>query len=164
MPSDEPPQIQLTHVRLLVTEYEACYRFYRDVFGFPVTWGDESTGYADFDAGDATLALYDRTAMADAVDTEDLPADEPQQDAVAVIFSVDNVDDAFERFRSNAFERIRGDGIEAPRDDTNDGFGDEVDVVTEPHDQPGWGIRVAHVRDPDGTLLEINEPLEGGMQ
>ena len=155
MPSDKAPQIALTHVRLLVTEYEACYRFYRDVFGFPVAWGDESTGYVDFDAGDATLALYDRTAMADAVGTDDLPIDEPQQDDVAVIFSVDSVDDVFDTLSDEA--------IETPRDEAIERYGDDVDVVTEPHDQPGWGIRVAHVRDPEGTLLEINEPLDGGM-
>jgi lactoylglutathione lyase len=30
-------------------------------------------------------------------------------------------------------------------------------VVTEPHDQPTWEIRVAHLRDPDGNLFELDE-------
>lgn len=34
--------MQLTYVRLLVDDYEACFRFYRDVMGFGVTFGDES--------------------------------------------------------------------------------------------------------------------------
>jgi hypothetical protein len=33
--------------------------------------------------------------------------------------------------------------------------------VGAPQDRPEWGIRVAHVRDPDGTLVEVNEPIEG---
>lgn len=24
---------------------------------------------------------------------------------------------------------------------------------------PDWGIRTAHLRDPDGNLIEINQPL-----
>jgi predicted enzyme related to lactoylglutathione lyase len=31
--------------------------------------------------------------------------------------------------------------------------------VTEPSDQPGWGIRVAHFRAPEGNLMERAEPL-----
>jgi hypothetical protein len=31
--------------------------------------------------------------------------------------------------------------------------------VTEPKDQPNWGIRTAHLRDPDGNLIEINSPM-----
>jgi catechol 2,3-dioxygenase-like lactoylglutathione lyase family enzyme len=33
-------------------------------------------------------------------------------------------------------------------------------------DRPDWGIRVAHLRDPDGNLVELVEPLraeEGGV-
>lgn len=107
---------------------------YRDVLGFEVTWGDDEGGYADFDSRDVTLALFDRSAMAEAIDA---PHDTTAGgDEVAVIFGVDDVDTVFDRLQ------------------------DDVEVVTGPHDQPGWGIRVAHFRDPDGILLEINEPLE----
>jgi catechol 2,3-dioxygenase-like lactoylglutathione lyase family enzyme len=27
-------------------------------------------------------------------------------------------------------------------------------------DRPEWGIRTAHFRDPDGNLIEINQPLK----
>lgn len=125
-----------THARLLVTDYASCFYFYRDVLGFEVTWGDEDSNYADFDAGDATLALFDRTAMADAVGTTEKQTKADQQDDVAVIFRVDSVDDTYRELR------------------------DDVEFDTEPHDRPDWGIRVAYFRDPDGTLLEINEPLQ----
>jgi catechol 2,3-dioxygenase-like lactoylglutathione lyase family enzyme len=39
--------VKLTFVRLLVDDYPACFRFYRAVMGFPVTFGEG--GYADFD-------------------------------------------------------------------------------------------------------------------
>lgn len=35
-----------------------------------------------------------------------------------------------------------------------------VEFVTKPTDRPERGIRVAYLRDPDGTLLELNEPME----
>lgn len=30
-----------------------------------------------------------------------------------------------------------------------------VEFVTEPHDQDAWYLRVAHLRDPDGNLVEL---------
>ena len=36
-----------------------------------------------------------------------------------------------------------------------------VAFVTEPFDRPDWGIRVAHFRDPNGNLIEINGELMG---
>ena len=39
------------HMRLLVDDYTGCFRFYRDVMGFGVTFGDETSNYADFSVG-----------------------------------------------------------------------------------------------------------------
>jgi catechol 2,3-dioxygenase-like lactoylglutathione lyase family enzyme len=49
----------LTHVRLLVRDYPACFRFYRDVMGLRATYGEEDTGYADFDAGAGVAVALD---------------------------------------------------------------------------------------------------------
>ena len=40
--------MKLTHVRLLVNDFDACFRFYKNVMGFQVQWGDEASGYAEF--------------------------------------------------------------------------------------------------------------------
>ncbi len=32
----------ISHTRLLVLRFAECFRFYRDVMGFTVTWGDEN--------------------------------------------------------------------------------------------------------------------------
>lgn len=136
MDDDHTPELTFTHTRLLVTEYRDCVRFYRDVLGFDVEWGDDEGGYADFRTGATTLALFDRAAMAEAVGTEAKPSDTARQDEVALVFRVESVDDACERLEP------------------------DVTLVDEPHDRPGWGIRVAHFRDPAGTLIEINEPLD----
>ena len=36
-----------------------------------------------------------------------------------------------------------------------------VAFLGEPVDHPAWGIRSAYFRDPDGTLIEINQSLPG---
>lgn len=124
------------HTRLLVRDYAACFRFYRDVLGLAPGFGDEQSGYADFALGETTLALFARQEMADAVGTGALLPVAARQDDVALIAAVADVDQAAEALRAKG-----------------------VALVTEPHDQPDWGIRVAHFRDPDGTLIEINQPL-----
>jgi len=136
MDRDAAPGLTFTHTRLLVSDYRACFCFYRDVLGFEVTWGDEESYYANFETGDVTLAVTDKGDTANAVGTTDRPADAVQQDDVALIFRVESVDESYRT------------------------LADEIEFVTEPHDRPAWGIRVAHFRDPDGNLVEINRPLE----
>ena len=126
--------MKLTYVRLLVDDFGSCFRFYRDVMGFRATFGDEESGYADFDAGaDVSLALFVRHEQTDQVGA---PA-EASGDKVALIFQVDDVD--------AAIEELRGRGAR---------------VSAEPADRSDWGIRVAYVRDPDGNLIELNRELQ----
>src|SRR5690606_5973988 len=127
---------KFTHVRLLVVDFEASFKFYHEVLGFPVLWGDEGGDYADLDAGMTDIALYKREAMADAVGGDCLSRSQDAQSCVCLTFSVEAVDAAAEELR------LRG-----------------VEFVTEPTDFDGWGIRAAHFRDPDGNLIEINEEL-----
>jgi catechol 2,3-dioxygenase-like lactoylglutathione lyase family enzyme len=122
--------------RLLVLDFRASFRFYRDVLGFTPAFGDENDVYADFETGGATLALFQRDLMAAAVGTEAKPSEADSQDKVAFIFSVENVDSAYAQLQANG-----------------------VTFVTEPQDRADWGIRTAHFRDPDGNLLEIYSPL-----
>jgi len=126
----------LTHVRLLVSDFPACFRFYRDVFGFNVTYGDEDDRYADFEAGDALLALFKRDLMATAVGASDKPSQAESQDKVALVFNVANVDSARQELEKRGAR-----------------------FVTKPTDLPGWGIRAAHLRDPDGNLIELYQDL-----
>jgi catechol 2,3-dioxygenase-like lactoylglutathione lyase family enzyme len=127
-----------TFNRLLVTEFAACYRFYRDVLGFSPTFGAEEDVYADFNTGGIGLALVRRELMAEAVGAADRPAAAECQDRVAFIYEVDDVDQACEELQAKG-----------------------VTFVAMPQDRPDWGIRTAHFRDPDGNLLEVNAPLRG---
>jgi catechol 2,3-dioxygenase-like lactoylglutathione lyase family enzyme len=130
--------MDLTHSRLLVDDYAACVRFYRDTLGLEPTFGDETSGYADFDTGSVSLALFDRAEMAAAVEgvganDDDSPA---PGDRVVLVVGVEDVDATCAAL------------CEAG-----------VDFETDPTDRADWGIRVAHCRDPDGTLVEFAESL-----
>jgi lactoylglutathione lyase len=129
--------VKLDHPRLLVANFAECFRFYRDLLGFRVTWGDEGNVYAAFsdrEGTDATLALYRRQKMAEVVGTGDLPpaAPSPSQDRVALVVATDDLDAAVERLQAQGVHFLVG-----------------------PRDFPDWGIRAAYLRDPDGNLIEL---------
>ena len=127
--------MKLTIRPLLVVAFTCFVRFYRDVMGFEVTWGDEDSGYADFKTGETTLALFDRAAMAGA-SAHRKPANTETQDRSMLIFEADDLDSLIPKLQA------RG-----------------ANVIKAPQDYPDWGIRAAYIRDPDGNLIEINKPV-----
>ncbi|HLK57369.1 MAG TPA: VOC family protein [Chthonomonadaceae bacterium] len=128
--------LRLDYTRLLVADFRASFLFYRDVLGFKPTFGGENDVYADFKAGDTSLALFQRDLMASTVGTAGLPASAVCQDRAALIFGVESVDATVAELQAHG-----------------------VTFITEPQDRAAWGIRTAHFRDPDGNLLEINSPI-----
>ena len=50
--------------RLLVNNFEDCFRFYNEVLGFDYQAGDETGPYVEFKTGETLLALFDRGYMA----------------------------------------------------------------------------------------------------
>src|SRR5690554_2424014 len=107
--------------RLLVTDFEACFHFYHNVMGFDYQAGDETGPYVEFNTGETLLALFDRGYMALVVGAGHKPRHAECQDRAALIFSVDDVDEAYKVLQ------IKG-----------------VEFITEPKDRPDWGIRTAH--------------------
>ena len=115
--------MHLTHVRLLVEDFSASYRFYRDVLGLETGW-DDNGAYAEFRAGDGVMiAILPRAELADA-------------GAAVLCLDVADVDAAAAAVRERGGELVR-----------------------EPHDRPEWGLRLAHLRDPDGNVIELNRDL-----
>jgi len=128
--------MKLTHVRLLVDDFDACFRFYRDVMGFTVQWGAEGSDYADFRAprGEAMLALFRRSQMPAAL--LESATGGVGGDRVMLIFDAADLDSTV------AALKARGAQFAAELTDRSD-----------------WGIRTAHLRDPEGNLIELNSPL-----
>jgi len=124
------------YTRLLVVDFPACFIFYRDVIGLEPILGSETDTYAEFDTGATRIALFDRAEMSAAVGTSALPTRLDAQDAVCIVFGVDDLDAAERRLVAAG-----------------------VAIVVGPTDRVEWEVRTLHVRDPDGRLVELNVPL-----
>jgi len=129
----------IDHTRLLVVNFTECFRFYRDVLGLKVHWGNENDTYASFTAQEddvVTLAIFSRQDMAKALGTSHLPVEAACQDRSMLIVSVEDVDAIVERLQAQG-----------------------VTFVSGPRNYPDWGIRSAYLRDPDGNLIELSSGL-----
>lgn len=126
--------MKLTHVRLLVEDMDRCLAFYRDVLGLDVTLEAGDGIYYELSAGDVLLALFRRDLMGQMLGAELPPP--ARSDAVAFTFQVHDVDTAAETFGERGAELVNG-----------------------PMDYEVAFLRVAHLRDPEGNLIEINAPL-----
>lgn len=125
---------RVEYVRLLVSDLQRSIRFYRDVLGLSLAF-DDGDNYAAFDVVPGFgLSLFTRDLMTAAIGDPGQPP--PRGDASVLVCAVESVDAEVDRLRDLG-----------------------VVVVAPPEDRPDWGIRTAHLRDPDGYLLEINSPL-----
>lgn len=126
--------MELTHIRLLVNDIEACREFYKNKLGLNETLALVEGIYYEFAAGDCILALYKRELMESVAG---VAVGNAAADKVALTFNVADVDATYKDLSAKG-----------------------VQFVTPPHDQEAWVLRVAHLRDPEGNLIEINAPLK----
>jgi len=127
--------VRLTHCRLLVRDFPTAFRFWRDTVGLTPTYGDEEGPYGDFDTGAATLAIFSATAMSNDTGVTSGRGGRGADDLM-VVLEVDDVDGKVRELEERGLR-----------------------FVNPPTDQPDWGIRVAHFRDPDGNLAELYSAL-----
>lgn len=129
--------MNVSHFRLLVQDFQATFRFYRDIVGLPTTYPADASGpYAEFDlGGDKYLGLFDRGMMLDAVGR---PTDSERSvdDHVLLCISVEDVDGEAVRLQALGIK------LEVP-----------------PADHDPWEMRTVYVRDPEGNLVEFYGPL-----
>ncbi|MBD1877435.1 VOC family protein [Coleofasciculus sp. FACHB-T130] len=130
-------KVKSAYTRLLVTDIEACFLFYRDVMQFKVNVEDFTSGYAEFEAGDMKLALFRRKEMAEMIGNDQKPSSAECQDKVVLIFTVPNLDEAY--------HDLRHKGIE---------------FTTDPMTNPYYGMKTAYLRDPDGNLIGLYQFLD----
>ena len=128
--------MKFINVRLLVGDSAAAIRFWRDVMGLRMTFGDETMGYAYFDTGNAGLELLSRDGFATSLG-EATPTPMPVGHQAVIVFRVDEVDATY----ADLVKR----GAKA---------------VADPVDRPVWQARTAHLSDPDGYLVEIYSQLQ----
>ncbi|GAB3799223.1 VOC family protein [Virgibacillus kimchii] len=125
--------MKLDNTRLLVSNFDDCLHFYQEILGLKLTWGERGGNYANFDAGGGkVLGIFKKELMAEAAGTADLPNNRSTQDNFALIFEVDNLEKTVKKMKE------RGGYME-----------------TAIQNRPLWGIRTAHIRDPDDNLIEL---------
>jgi len=130
-------ELQLTHFRLIVSNYKDTFLFYRNLLGFAPDWGNENTGYAEFNIGTIQLAILKKEFMAGVIPITEQPLVFRSTDKVSLVFAVDDVNEVYQHLQEQ-----------------------NVPIVTPPTDRPEWGIRTAHFRDPDSNLVEIYTSLD----
>ncbi len=122
---------KVTDIRLLVTDLARARDFYRDVLELELRVEVPQT-YAEFITDGATLAIYRVDLMSERIGERWVG---PAGGAVVCL----EVEDA-----DVTFDAVVGRGAIA---------------VREPHDERSWYLRVAHVADPDGHVIELDQRL-----
>ncbi|MFD5798430.1 VOC family protein [Streptomyces diastatochromogenes] len=126
--------MELAQIRLLVTDFAACYRFYAEVLGLKPQSGATEGPYEKFSphAGSAGIALQDRAMMAEILNELGAPANGHRS---LVVLRVDDLDAYCEQITARGATLLHGP---APMTDR---------------------MRVAHLKDPEGNLVELQEWL-----
>ncbi|HEX9056785.1 MAG TPA: VOC family protein [Ktedonobacterales bacterium] len=133
--------MKLNTVRLLVDDFPTTLRFWRDVMGLPVLYGDDASGeaavpgYAYLNAGDVGLELFSRDGFAAALG-DATPTPMPSGRETVLVLKVEDVDATYAELAARGATSVAG-----------------------PRDRPEWGARTAHLSDPDGHIIEIYAQL-----
>ncbi|MFE9605252.1 VOC family protein [Streptomyces hokutonensis] len=126
--------MELAQVRLLVTDFAACYRFYAEVLGLKPQSGAAEGPYEKFSPviGSAGIALQDRAMMAQVLgELGELVTGHRS----LVVLRVDDLDAYCEQIADRGAVLLHGP---APMTDR---------------------MRVAHLKDPEGNVVELQEWL-----
>ncbi|MER6334803.1 VOC family protein [Streptomyces sp. NPDC001034] len=126
--------MELAQVRLLVTDFAACYRFYADVLGLKPQSGATEGPYEKFSphTGSAGIALQDRAMMAELLPELATPVNGHRS---LVVLRVDDLDAYCAAITSRGATLLRPPAPLTER------------------------MRVAHLKDPEGNLVELQEWL-----
>ncbi|WP_009630639.1 VOC family protein [Synechocystis sp. PCC 7509] len=128
--------IKTSYTRLLVNDLKACFEFYRDVLEFTVVTEALEDGYAEFSISGMKLSLFRRQEMAQMIGSDRPPVTVECQDQVSLIFTITNVDEAYHHLKAKG-----------------------ANFVTEPLNNPYYALKTVYLRDPDGTLIGLFQPM-----
>ncbi len=130
--------MKLNNIRLLVNDFDQCFDFYKNKVGLKVTWGEPGSPYASFDIGiPSGLCLFKSELMAESIESSaNQVKDLLSQDRFVIVINIENVDQTYKTLSS------RG-----------------VEFINTPRNMEAWGLRVVHLRDPEGNLLELYSEL-----
>ena len=76
----------VSEIRLLVDDFPGCFAFLRDSLGLECTFGGEDDGYASFEAGSGTVAVFRRDDQGQVVELR------ARGDGTLTVLEVEDVD------------------------------------------------------------------------
>ena len=131
--------MKFSNVRLLVKDYQKCFKFYTEKLGLEPVWGDENGPYANFKVAEGIegFAIFVSDFMAPAVGNADKTQPFGYREKSMVSFEVENVDETYQTLLTK-----------------------DINFINQPMDMPDWGMRVVHLRDPEENLIEFFTPLK----
>lgn len=119
---------------LFVQNLETSQAFYRDVVGLQLA--DSDAVSASFRLGDRYLILLKITEAANLISTDAGALQRSGGPQMLTAAEVDDVDATYADLQAKG-----------------------VTLLRPPTDQP-WGLRTAHIADPEGNVWEINQPIK----
>lgn len=130
-------KFNFANTRLYVNDYDSCLSFYRDILGLEVAMISGVDRYVELTTGQTKLTIMCRGKIKEYFGSSTPVTFGIQDDAIALSFSVQNVDEACKYLESK-----------------------EVEIVSAPWNFADWGVKLALVRDPEGNLVELVEAGE----
>jgi len=119
---------------LYVDDVHATVDFYRRAFGLGLRFFDEKLGFAELNAGSSVLAIASHSLGELLMNGEYSRSADGRPAGVEIGF--------FTRDVPAAFAKVLGEGATA---------------LTPPRRMP-WGLEVAYLRAPEGTIIGLSEP------
>ena len=130
-------KFNFANTRLYVDDYDSCLSFYRDILGLEVAMISQVDRYVELATGETKLTIMCRGKIKEYFGSSTKVTFGNQDDAIALSFSVQNVDEACKYLESK-----------------------KVEIVSAPWNFADWGVKLALVRDPEGNLVELVEAAE----
>jgi catechol 2,3-dioxygenase-like lactoylglutathione lyase family enzyme len=127
-------------LRLLVKDFDGCFRFYSENLNLKVVWGKIGDVYASFEVnGKYEIGLFQSDLMAEFLENSDKFLPHDHREKIMITIYTDDVDEKYDELVSRGIEFIKP-----------------------PTEVVGWGMKVAYLRDPENNLIEIYTPLQRG--
>lgn len=122
----------LSHLRLLVEDYAKMYLFYEQTLGLTVSWGKRDGDYAEFETGEAKIAIYKKKLMPSIIQKK---LGQNNQ-AMVINLQVEDLQSAVKFLEEK-----------------------KVKLLSPATKYPEAGIEALYLEDPEGNLLEIFQNL-----
>lgn len=134
--------MKFSNVRLLVKDYDKCFKFYTEKLGLEAAFDIEGC-YGSFKVAEGIegLAIFTSDLIAPAVGNADKSQPTNCREKMMVSFEVPNVDETYQALKAKG-----------------------VEFINEPTDMSGWGMRTVHLRDPEENLIELFTSLKQSEQ